>query len=176
MLDEPTNDLDLETLDLLQEMLAEYSGTLIMASHDRDFIDRVATSTLVSNGTDGRWTEYAGGYSDMVAQRGGGVGTRPVIRTKAAPAAPRPAEPPPATSRKRLSFKDEHALKVLPERIDALTAEIRRMEAVLSDPDLYRRDPARFSATGEALARARAELSGMEGEWLRIELLREETG
>ena len=177
VLDEPTNDLDIETLDLLQEMLADYPGTLIMASHDRDFIDRVATSTLVADGTDGRWTEYAGGYSDMVAQRGRGLGARPAVRNRAAPASPKTIEPPPATPlRRRLSFKDEHALKVLPERIAALSVEIRSMETALSDADLYRRDPKKFAATGEALAAAREELSTMESEWLRIELLREETG
>ena len=178
VLDEPTNDLDLETLDLLQEMLADYPGTLIMASHDRDFIDRVATSTLLAEGTDGRWTEYAGGYSDMVAQRGSGIGARPVTRAKPAPVASKPAEPPAAAvpARKRLSFKDDHALKVLPERIAALTTEIQRMEAMLSDPNFYRRDPKAFAATGEALAKARAELSAMDSEWLRLELLREDAG
>ncbi len=174
VLDEPTNDLDLETLDLLQEMLADYPGTLIMASHDRDFIDRVATSTLVAGG-DGRWTEYAGGYSDMVAQRGGGVAAKPAARPKPASAAGKaPATAP--SVRKRLSFKDEHALKVLPDRIAALTAEIERLEAALSDPALYGRDPAKFAAIGEALAKARAEVAAMEDEWLRIEMLREELG
>ena len=88
VLDEPTNDLDLETLDLLQEMLADYPGTLIMASHDRDFIDRVAASTLLAEG-DGSWTEYAGGYADMVAQRGSGVGARASQRSRLATATPR---------------------------------------------------------------------------------------
>ncbi len=174
VLDEPTNDLDLETLDLLEEMLADYPGTLIMASHDRDFIDRVATATLFAEG-DGRWTEYAGGYSDLVAQRGSGVGGRAVARAKAAPAAPKPPEPtPPPSARRRLSFKDEHALKVLPERIAALSTEIAALEAAFADPELYRRDPAKFAATGEALAGARAEVAKMEDEWLRIETLREE--
>ena len=175
VLDEPTNDLDLETLDLLQEMLADYPGTLIMASHDRDFIDRVATATFVAEG-DGRWTEYAGGYADMVAQRGAGIAARDTAgKPKAEPVArPPPAAAPPP--RKRLSFKDEHALKVLPGRIEALSAEIVRLEAILADAGLYGRDPARFAATGEALARAQAERSGMEEEWLRIELLREELG
>jgi ATP-binding cassette subfamily F protein uup len=171
VLDEPTNDLDLETLDLLQEMLADYPGTLIMASHDRDFVDRVATATLVAEG-DGRWTEYAGGYSDMVAQRGSGIGGNALPRPRTATSPPKAGAP--AASRRRLSFKDEHALKVLPGRIAAIAAEIARMEAVLSDPDLYRRDSARFAETGEALARARDEISRLEDEWLRIESLREE--
>lgn len=175
VLDEPTNDLDLETLDLLQEMLADYPGTLIMASHDRDFIDRVATSTLVAEG-DGRWTEYAGGYSDMVAQRGSGIGAKTPPRPRPAASPPKAAAPPASQSRRRLSFKDEHALKVLPDRIAALSAEIAGMEAALSDASLYRRDPAKFAATGEALAGARAEVAAMEEEWLRIESLREELG
>lgn len=173
VLDEPTNDLDLETLDLLQEMLADYPGTLIMASHDRDFVDRVATATLVAEGG-GRWTEYAGGHSDMAAQRGSGIGGKDPARPRTATPPPRATAP--AVSRRRLSFKDEHSLKVLPGRIAAIAAEIVRMEAELSDPDLYRRDPARFAATGEALARARNEISGLEDEWLRIESLREELG
>jgi len=173
VLDEPTNDLDLETLDLLQEMLADYPGTLIMASHDRDFIDRVATSTLMAEG-DGRWTEYAGGYSDMVAQRGAGVRARNSAAPRAAPLPKAAAAPSPSPQRRRLSFKDDHALKVLPDRIAAREAEIAAMEAALSDPALYARDPAKFAATGEALAQARAEVSAMEEEWLRIESLREE--
>ena len=94
MLDEPTNDLDLETLDLLQEMLDDYKGTLLIVSHDRDFLDRVATSVLMSEG-DGRWVEYAGGYSDMVAQRGAGVSAAPIVvsarRRKSPKLAPRRA-------------------------------------------------------------------------------------
>lgn len=175
VLDEPTNDLDLETLDLLQEMLADYPGTLIMASHDRDFIDRVATSTLLAEG-DGRFTEYAGGYSDMVAQRGAGLAPRAGLQKEKAeePARPTPAAPPPR--KQRLSFKDEHALKTLPAEIEKRSAEIARLEAVLADPDLYRRDAAKFAATGKALAAARAEVGRLEEEWLRIEMLREELG
>jgi ATP-binding cassette subfamily F protein uup len=174
VLDEPTNDLDLETLDLLQEMLADYPGTLIMASHDRDFIDRVATSTLLAEG-DGRFTEYAGGYSDMIAQRGSGVAARtgPARQRAEEPARPATAAPP---RKQRLSFKDEHALRTLPGEIETRSAEIARLETVLADPDLYRRDPAKFAATGAALAAARAEVGRMEEEWLRIELLREELG
>jgi ATP-binding cassette subfamily F protein uup len=156
-------------------MLADYPGTLIMASHDRDFIDRVATSTLVAEG-DGGWTEYAGGYSDMVVQRGSGIGARAPLKPRPPAPPPRAAAPASPPSRRRLSFKDEHASKVLPDRIATLAAEIAEMEAALSDPGLYRRDPAKFAATGEALARARAEVHAMEEEWLRIESLREELG
>ena len=171
VLDEPTNDLDLETLDLLQEMLADYPGTLLIVSHDRDFLDRVATSVIAFE-ANAKWVEYAGGYSDMVAQRGYGVGAlqAPSAKPKAAP---KPATAAPK-SRRRLTFADQHALKTSPARIEALSAEIRRLEAALSDPEFYRRDPAVFTATGLALEAARAELAATEEEWLRLELLREE--
>ena len=176
VLDEPTNDLDLETLDLLQEMLGDYPGTVLMASHDRDFIDRIATATLVADGTDGRWTEYAGGYSDMVAQRGSGLAGRPAGRTKAPRRVAETSTTPVPQQRRRLSYKDEYALKMLPDRIAARTAESERLEALLADPELYRRDPEGFARTGEELARARAELAELEDEWLRLEMLREEIG
>ncbi len=122
VLDEPTNDLDLETLDLLEEMLADYPGTLIVVSHDRDFLDRVATSVLMSEG-DGRWIEYAGGYSDMVAQRGVGV----QARESAAPTRTEPKEKAAprvkTASKARLSFKEQHQLSTLPARMDELRTE-----------------------------------------------------
>ncbi len=107
VLDEPTNDLDLETLELLQELLADYAGTVLLVSHDRDFIDRVVTSVIATEG-DGSWIEYAGGYSDMLAQRG------PAKTSAAPPVQSRPkAETPPRASAKRLTFKDRHALETL---------------------------------------------------------------
>ena len=173
VLDEPTNDLDLETLDLLQEMLAAYPGTLLLVSHDRDFLDRVVTSVIASEG-DGRWTEYAGGYSDMVAQRGHGVGARRADKPVAAAPPPRPLGKPRREPRRRLSFAEQHILKTSPDRIAALSGEIRRLEAALSQPDFYGRDPAGFAAAGRALATARSELAAAEEDWLRVELLREE--
>ncbi|WP_372623516.1 ABC-F family ATP-binding cassette domain-containing protein [Falsiroseomonas sp.] len=173
VLDEPTNDLDLETLDLLQELLGEYPGTVIVVSHDRDFLDRVATNVIVSEG-DGRWQDYAGGYSDMVAQRGRGV------QAKAAPAAVTPAperttpEKPRAEARARMSFKDKHALETLPARIAQLEREIAALQAQLADPALYVRDAAGFTARSNLLARKQAEREAAEEEWLRLELLREE--
>jgi ATP-binding cassette subfamily F protein uup len=172
VLDEPTNDLDFETLDLLEEMVADYTGTVILVSHDRDFLDRVATSVIVAEG-DGRWTEYAGGYSDMVAQRGFGVraavarAPERTERSKAAPAAA-PARKP------RLSFKQKHALEKLPGEMAKLEAEIARLDRVLSDPGLYARDAAAFNAAAGAQAAARQALARAEDEWLDLEALREE--
>ncbi len=171
VLDEPTNDLDLETLDLLQEMVADYAGTVIVVSHDRDFLDRVATSVLVSEG-DGRWIEYAGGYSDMLAQRGAGV---------AAPTAPKPAAaprrttlPPPAVEKKKkLSFNQQHALKTLPARIEALQGSLQKTEASLADPGLFARDPESFTALTRQLETLRSELAAAEDQWLELEMLRE---
>jgi ATP-binding cassette subfamily F protein uup len=172
VLDEPTNDLDLETLDLLQEMLADYPGTVIVVSHDRDFLDRVATSVVVSDGG-GQWTEYPGGYSDMVSQRGYGV-TAPVSATKprVERAAPAPSAPP--AQKQKLSFKQKHALETLPKEIRKLEAEIGKLNATLADRSLYARDPKTFTDTGKALEKAQAALGKAEDEWLELEALREE--
>ncbi|MCC6735916.1 MAG: ATP-binding cassette domain-containing protein [Bauldia sp.] len=176
VLDEPTNDLDLETLDLLQEMLADYDGTLILVSHDRDFLDRVVTSTVASEGA-GRWQEYAGGYSDMVAQRGHGIAAR-----AAAPAPPpKPAEgaaptAKPAAPKRKLTFNDQQALKNLPSKMKKLEDEIRRQERAIADPGLYARDPRGFAIATGALETARTALAAAEDDWLRLELLREEAG
>jgi ATP-binding cassette subfamily F protein uup len=172
VLDEPTNDLDLETLDLLEEMLADYPGTLIVVSHDRDFLDRVATSVLMSEG-EGRWQEYAGGYSDMVAQRGAGVIAR---ETAPAPAEARekaPSREKPA-GRPRLSNKEQHALTTLPKKMDELRAKKAKLQALLDDPDLYTSDPAKFARAGTMLAEIDAELARAEEEWLELEIRREE--
>jgi len=172
VLDEPTNDLDLETLDLLQEMLADYPGTILIVSHDRDFLDRVVTATVVAEG-DGKFVEYAGGYSDMVAQRGAGV------TKKAAPVAVRPPVPvkdkerAPAAPR-RLSFKDKHALQELPARIAKLEAEIAGLLKELDDPSVFQRDQTRFAARVSRLGAAQTELSVLEDRWIELELLRQE--
>lgn len=172
ILDEPTNDLDLETLDLLQEMLSSYDGTVILVSHDRDFIDRVVTSTIAYE-EDGRWVSYAGGYSDTVAQRGYGVrGTRAAGKKPAAAKAalPAPAQKP---NRAKLSFKDEHALKTLPDEIAKLEKEIEKLAKALSDPDLYSRDQAAFAKYTKALAERQEKLDAAETRWLELEELRD---
>ena len=177
VLDEPTNDLDLETLDLLEEMIADYPGTVIVVSHDRDFLDRVASSVIMSEGQ-GRWIEYAGGYSDMVAQRGAGVAARAVEKpadTGARPAeAPKPAEPAQSAKKRKLSFNERHALDTLPKRIAELEAEIAKLQTVMADPDLFARDPAKFDKTAAAIAKAEAERAASEDRWLELEMLREE--
>ncbi len=171
VLDEPTNDLDLETLDLLQEMLADYSGTVILVSHDRDFLDRVVTSVIVSEG-DGLWAEYAGGYSDMIAQQGPGIaGKRAGKPGKAAPG-PRGSAPPPSGAAK-FSFRDRDTLAKLSARIETLQSRIAAHRAQLADPDLYRRDPAKFQAVTGALAAGETELAAAEEQWLALEMRRE---
>jgi ABC transport system ATP-binding/permease protein len=172
VLDEPTNDLDLETLDLLQERLAEYAGTVLLVSHDRDFLDRVVTSVIAAEG-DGRWIEYAGGYSDMLAQRGPVAGASAASPTKTQ--RPAVAERPQVAARpRRMSYKDRHALETLPDRIAALQGEIARLSAALADPDFYARDPAGFATVTTALGDAQGALAAAEEQWLALELLREE--
>ena len=171
VLDEPTNDLDLETLDLLQELLGDYPGTVIVVSHDRDFLDRVATSVIVAEG-EGRWTEYAGGYSDMVAQRGFGV-TKPEIE-KAAKAERGPVAAAAAPAQKaKLSFKQKHALDTLPREIARLDAEIGKLNTLLADPSLYARDPKGFADASSRLTAAQAAKAKAEDEWLELEMIRE---
>jgi ATP-binding cassette subfamily F protein uup len=168
VLDEPTNDLDLETLELLQERLADYAGTVLLVSHDRDFLDRVVTSVMATEG-DGRWIEYAGGYSDMLTQRG------PLrAAATATPDRPRAAAPPARPTSRKMTFKDKHALGALPARIAGLEQEVMRLNTVLADPDLYARHPAEFAASTQALAAAQTSLAEAEEQWLALELLRQE--
>jgi ATP-binding cassette subfamily F protein uup len=167
ILDEPTNDLDLETLDLLQEMLGEYPGTILLVSHDRDFLDRVATSTLAFEGN-GKWVEYAGGYSDMLAQRGEARTPEPVKQKTAARAAALPQ-----TTGAKLSFKEQHELKALTAAIASLQADIKKHEARLAEPGLYNRDIKAFRAASNALAEAQEKLAASEERWLALEMLKE---
>ncbi|MEQ1901209.1 MAG: ATP-binding cassette domain-containing protein [Devosia sp.] len=175
VLDEPTNDLDLETLDLLQEMLGDYPGTVIVVSHDRDFLDRVATSVIVAEG-EGVWTEYAGGYSDMVAQRGFGVIKPEVQKVAKAKGGRNPAMPSIAAPKSKLSFKQKHALETLPKEIARLDTEIARLNKLLADPDLYARDAKLFADTTAKLGTAEIAKSKAEDEWLALELIREGIG
>ena len=174
ILDEPTNDLDLETLELLQETLADYPGTVLLVSHDRDFLDRTVDRLIAYDGP-GKWTVYAGGYSDMIAQRGFGVEARAVQKPTALREAKEPAKDTPrAPSKGKLSFKDAHALKTLPDRIKALEADVAALKATLAKPDLFARDPKAFTAAAGALESAQASLAAAEDEWLAVEMRREE--
>jgi ATP-binding cassette subfamily F protein uup len=179
VLDEPTNDLDLETLDLLQELLADYEGTVLLVSHDRDFLDRVVTSTICSEG-EGRWTEYAGGYSDMLAQRGGAHANAPIREKKPARQPAKDASSTIAATgtepqqKRKLSFKQRHALEQLPGEIARLEKEIANLETRLADASLFAKDPDAFAATTTRIAAAQSKLSEKESQWLELEMLREE--
>ena len=171
ILDEPTNDLDLETLDLLQDLLAAYEGTVILVSHDRDFLDKLATSVLMYEGI-GKWQEYAGGYSDMLAQRGAGVEARkPKFEARAKPA-PQVAKS--AQAKRKLSFNEKYALENLPKKMAALKDELVKLEGILADQSLFSRDPAKFEKSGTRHAAAAAELVASEDQWLELELLKDE--
>ena len=171
VLDEPTNDLDMETLDVLEDMLADYPGTVLLISHDRDFLDRLVAGVVAPEGN-GHWTEYAGGYSDMLAQRGADLSqaARKPERKPDKSSAP-PAAPP---AKQRLSFKDKHALETLPQTIVALQAEAAALQAKLGDPDLYARDRAAFEKVSAALGAVQHKIAAAEEKWLALEILREE--
>ncbi|MDQ6437031.1 ABC-F family ATP-binding cassette domain-containing protein [Mesorhizobium sp. LHD-90] len=176
VLDEPTNDLDMETLDLLQELVAGYAGTVLLVSHDRDFLDRTVTSVIAPD-SGGRWVEYAGGYSDMLAQRGGTKLTDRRKEAKTATPAPKAdAAPAPAAKApaQKLSFKQKFALETLPKKIEAVTASISALEDRIADPAFYTRDPGGFQKTIAALDKERETLKTLEDEWLELEMLREE--
>jgi ABC transport system ATP-binding/permease protein len=173
VLDEPTNDLDLETLDVLEEMLGDYDGTVILISHDRDFLDRVVTSVIAPEGC-GRWIEYAGGYTDMLAQRGADLSRAAAKPGTAADKKEIKAAAASATPRRRLNFNEKHALQTLPKTIAKLQAEIAKRQRTLDDPDLYRKDRGKFDEASAAIATAQAELAAAEDRWLELEVLREE--
>jgi ABC transport system ATP-binding/permease protein len=172
ILDEPTNDLDLETLDLLQEMLADYKGTILLVSHDRDFLDRVATSILMYEG-DGNWQEYAGGYTDMLAQRGTGVDARK-IKEEARERSAAAATPTAVKTKRKLSFNEKYALDNLPSKIEKLKVELQKLELIMADATLFTRDIKTFEKTSNRHGAAATELEKAEEQWLELELLREE--
>ncbi len=177
VLDEPTNDLDMETLDVLEGMIGDYAGTVILISHDRDFLDRLVSSVIVPDGK-GRWIEYAGGYTDMLAQRGADLqqeARKPDIKTEAS----KPAEvskTPAQSARRKMTFKDKHALETLPKEIATLEAQARALQTKLDDPDLFARDRAAFEKTSQALGDTQSKLADAESRWLELEILREEIG
>lgn len=171
ILDEPTNDLDMETLDLLEDVLADYDGTVLLVSHDRDFLDRIVGSTIALEG-DGCVREYAGGYSDWLVQRRATAdAVRPSART--APTARTPERKRGADT-PRLGFRERHRLERLPREIAAIEKELLRLEAVLADPEAYNRDPGAYAAQGERHRKLKEAKAAKEEEWLELEMLREE--
>lgn len=180
ILDEPTNDLDIETLDLLQEIVSGFAGTVILVSHDRDFLDRTVTSTIAPadpEEPDGRWIEYAGGYSDMLAQRKGAIeerkrAERAAEKPKSAEAATTAGES--SKGKGKLSYKQKFALENLPKEMAKAEAEIAAREKKMADPNLFSKDPATFNRLAAEMEKLRESLIKMEEEWLELEMLREE--
>jgi ATP-binding cassette subfamily F protein uup len=185
VLDEPTNDLDMDTLDLLEELLSDYDGTLILVSHDRDFVDRLATSTIALDG-EGRAVETPGGWTDFMRQNPGFFGQGPLPVLSKAPAAATPAaaaasavksvQAAPAMPPKKLvklTFKDQRRLEELDLLLSRLPVEIAELDAKLGDPGLYARDPKAFDAATSAGDKLRKEFNAAEEEWLVLEAKRE---
>ena len=164
VLDEPTNDLDIETLDLLQEILDDYDGTVLLVSHDRDFLDRVATTTVAMDG-DGKATVYAGGWTDYQAQKGEAA---PVVQAEKPKVPEKAPEPVAAVKKSGLTFTEKHRLESLPGVIDKLTAEIAKLEELLADPNLFSAQPAKFAKASEALAERQDAVAQAEEEWLML--------
>ena len=174
VLDEPTNDLDMDTLDLLQEVLDEYEGTILLVSHDRDFIDRVVTSVIYMPG-DGSVSEHAGSYSDLLEKLKSKI---PAKKENKKEALPKKEETPKSETKKtgRLSYNQQRLLEILPDKISELEKQIGDTEAALSDSSLYTENPEKFDALTKQLEELKAELEKSENQWLEIEMLRESIG
>jgi ATP-binding cassette subfamily F protein uup len=170
VLDEPTNDLDHETLDLLQELICDYSGTILLVSHDRDFLDRVVTTTLApSDEMSGVWIEYAGGYSDMLLQKNSSNGANKNVKKQKNSKSGKSKN-----KVHRMSFKDKHALETLPETIENLRTNIINIQNQMSDPEFYENKTEELEKSAGALSCKEIELAELEGLWLELELKREE--
>jgi len=165
ILDEPTNDLDIETLDLLQELLSDYQGTVILVSHDRDFLDRVVTSVIAYEGK-GQWIEYAGGYSDMLDQKNKKINLKKGLEKKESKIKNKnnPISIP------RLTYKDKYALETLPKVIEKYIVEIKIQNDILSEPNLYASNPDLFNLTSKKLKNIDSDLKKAEQKWLELEI------
>jgi ATP-binding cassette subfamily F protein uup len=165
VLDEPTNDLDIETLDLLQDLLGQYDGTVILVSHDRDFLDRVAITTVAMEG-DGKATVYAGGWSDYIAQRNQDDFGESVVKSKRAVSKGREKE---TSVSKGLSFTEKHRLDAIPAEMEQLEAEIGKLQELMSDPELFTANPTKFQKATDALIERQSKLEAAEEEWMALE-------
>lgn len=171
VLDEPTNDLDMETLDLLQEVLADYDGTLLLVSHDRDFLDRVVTSTIAVEG-EGDIQEYPGGYEDYLTQRQ--VAEQAAAVKKVKPVESKPKAAPAKKSKGKLSYKDQRELDMLPQKMEDLEAEKEQLEATMADPQLFTKSPDKFQKASDRLTAVQSELDACEERWLELEMMVED--
>jgi len=167
VLDEPTNDLDVETLDLLQELLGDYDGTVLLVSHDRDFLDRVAATTIAMEGN-GRATVYAGGWTDYQTQRNAGLGEQAPLKPKGQASKTKQVQSDPSPT-KGLSYTERHRLEALPAEMERLTAEIAKLEELMADPELFTSNPVKFQKATDALIERNEKLQNAEMEWLELE-------
>lgn len=166
VMDEPTNDLDLETVELLENLLVEYPGTLLLVSHDREFLNNVVTSTLVLEG-EGQVKEYAGGYDDWLRQRA----PEPAPATEPSPVKARPTRVSKERPR-RLTYKEQRELETLPQRIEGLEAELGELHQTMADPAFYRQDPSQIVQIKARLQLLEQEIAGAYQRWEELETLR----
>jgi ATP-binding cassette subfamily F protein uup len=165
VLDEPTNDLDIETLDLLQDLLGQYDGTVVLVSHDRDFLDRVAVTTIAMEG-DGKATVYAGGWSDYIAQRNQDDFGESVVKSKRSVSKGKEKAEAPKSG---LSFTEKHRLETIPAEMERLEAEIGKLQELMSDPALFTENPVKFQKATDALIERQSKLDAAEEEWMLLE-------
>ncbi len=165
VLDEPTNDLDIETLDLLQDLLGQYDGTVVLVSHDRDFLDRVAVTTIAMEG-DGKATVYAGGWSDYIAQRNQDDFGESVVKSKRSASKGKEKEEAPKSG---LSFTEKHRLETIPAEMERLEAEIGKLQELMGDPALFTENPVKFQKATDALIERQSKLDAAEEEWMLLE-------
>ena len=165
VLDEPTNDLDIETLDLLQDLLGQYDGTVVLVSHDRDFLDRVAVTTIAMEG-DGKATVYAGGWSDYIAQRNQDDFGESVLKSKRSVSKGKEKAEAPKSG---LSFTEKHRLETIPAEMERLEAEIGKLQELMSDPALFTENPVKFQKATDALIERQSKLDAAEEEWMLLE-------
>ncbi|SDQ87009.1 ABC-F family ATP-binding cassette domain-containing protein [Pseudovibrio sp. Tun.PSC04-5.I4] len=180
VLDEPTNDLDLETLDLLQELISDYPGTVLLVSHDRDFLDRICTSIITNEDDIGKWGEYAGGYTDMVRQRGEGVQARKSAKAEKASTAakgdkPAKAAPKQEDKKSGLNFTQKHRLKAIPGEMEKVEAKIVKHQKEMEDPRLFISNPDRFHKISNAIGDFQKDLETLEEEWMELAILADES-